>query len=101
ALALRSEFTPGGEQAFISGIPAGTIAIDYGLQPSRRLPLVPVASGFAVNFILYAMLAYAAVSVGAIARTHWRRARGQCAACGHTLLASAHECSECGLRRAA
>lgn len=67
-----------------------------------RLPLVPLAAGFAANTAVYAIPLLASLPVAGWARRARRRRRGLCPACRYDLrhdLASG--CPECGWGRAA
>jgi hypothetical protein len=70
-------------------------SVGYPGPYSRRLPLQPVWEGFAVNSVLYASAA-----VAAVLGPHWvirlrRRRRGLCETCGYDA-GESPVCSECG-----
>lgn len=65
-------------------------------MPERRLPIVPVLPGFALNVIAYATIAWLVLFAPRLYVRHVRRCEGQCAACGYDL-AGLSSCPECGI----
>lgn len=73
----------------------------YGLvdTPDRRLlPITPLATGFAINSALWALLPVLLVlGPGWLCRLH-RKRYGRCKTCGYDLCGTAHDhCPECGV----
>ena len=67
--------------------------------PARYLPYLPVPTGFAINTIFYAAMAWALFTVPGAVRRRVRIRRGQCASCGYSLRGSggvSDKCPECG-----
>lgn len=80
--------TPGGWR---EGISVGRT----GSRSRRVLPLQPVPAGFLADTVAWAAAVWALRSGARWLRGRWRRRRGTCAACGHTLLPGS-ACPECG-----
>jgi hypothetical protein len=65
--------------------------------PVEGVPLNPLVSGFAINTIFYAAIAWVLFAAPGAVRRRLRRKRGQCAACGYSVCESVSgKCSECG-----
>lgn len=63
----------------------------------RLIPLRPLASGFAVNTLLYAVVCAAIFLGPGAARRRYRRKHRRCVSCGYPLAGTDHRaCPECG-----
>ena len=76
----------------------------YGPRGAHSLPVVPIASGFAINTVLYASALWivfgAPLTIHSVVRRYRRRKRGHCIKCGYDLRGtSGGGCPECGWRR--
>ena len=70
-------------------------------QPPRRVPLLPISLGFAIDMAVYGLLWLGVIESVirrlARGRRKKRMRRGLCPACGYDLRAAGHErCPECG-----
>ncbi len=92
------------------GLPPPAFVPVYGPRDAHRLPVVPIAGGFAINTILYAMGLWivfgAPVTLHRVIRRYRRRRRGLCIKCGYDLRGASGGggeggCPECGWRREA
>jgi hypothetical protein len=74
-----------------------TGAIDRGCD--RRMPLMPLWPGFAINTIFYAAALWVIFAIPGTLKRLRRRAKGQCIHCGYDLRgqpAASNKCPECG-----
>lgn len=70
--------------------------------PRERIGLTPLAAGFAVNTLLYAVVvgAMTALPLSLLSLRRWARVRrGRCGRCGYDLAGAPGVCPECGRRR--
>jgi hypothetical protein len=80
-----------------NGLPA--LGLERDEQFSRRLPLIPIIPGFAVNVVLYAAMAWVVSSAMVSLRRATRARRGRCPECSYPLVDSdggRSTCPECG-----
>ena len=70
--------------------------LDRG-NPRLKLPLIPIATGLAINTAFYGTLVLAGLCLPAWARSALRRRGGRCGACGYDRRGLTGEpCPECG-----
>ena len=95
-LAMRGVEGPAAAHTYL---PSTVLLPDTALVPEfargKILPLRPIATGFAVDTLLYATAAWLAFAGAARLRGIVRRSRGRCAACGYPRAGSG-PCPECG-----
>jgi hypothetical protein len=66
-------------------------------NPRLKLPLIPIATGLAINTAFYGSLVLAGLCLPAWAHRAIRRRRGRCSACGYDRRGlTAESCPECG-----
>jgi hypothetical protein len=75
------------------------IPVGKSYQP-RRLPVLPIWPGFAINTLFYALILWLLYCTPFVARRLIRIKRGRCPKCGYDLRGELDAgCSECGWGR--
>jgi len=77
------------------GYPTNHLPAWLRAQPERRLPLVPLWPGFAINTLFYGSLAWVTLFAITRAKQRRRRDRGCCIACAYPV-ENLETCPECG-----